>query len=102
MLRREPNARVHAALALLAIGAAVWLGLSPAEWALLMALFGLVFGLEAMNTAIEGLADLEMPQPDPRVRMIKDVAAGGVLAGAVAAAAAGGCLFIPRLLRMLG
>jgi diacylglycerol kinase len=102
LLRHEPNAQIHAALALVATALGLWLGLTPPEWALLMALFGLVIGLEAMNTAVEGLADLAMPHRDPRVATIKDVAAGGVLAAALAAAAAGLFLFGPRLLHLLG
>jgi len=101
LLWREPNARIHGGAALLAVALGVWLGLTPSEWALLMALFGLVIGLEAMNTAIEALADVAMPHRDPRIQHLKDVAAGGVLAGALAAAAAGLFLFGPRLWRLL-
>jgi diacylglycerol kinase len=102
LLRHEPNAQIHAALAAVATVLGLWLGLTPPEWALLMALFGLVIGLEAMNTAVEGLADLAMPRRDPRVATMKDLAAGGVLAAALAAAAAGLFLFGPRLWRLLG
>ncbi len=102
LIRDEPNARIHVALAGVATGLGLWLGLPPAEWAVLLALFGLVLGLEAMNTAIEAVADLARPEPDARVRRLKDVAAGGVLVGALAAAGAGACLFVPRLVRLLG
>jgi diacylglycerol kinase len=102
LLRHEPNAQIHAALALVATALGLWLGLNSAEWAVLLALFGLVLGLEALNTAVEGLADLAMPRRDPRVRTIKDLAAAAVLVGALAAAAAGVFLFGPRLLRMVG
>jgi diacylglycerol kinase (ATP) len=101
LLRHEPNAQIHAALALIATGLGLWLGLTAVEWALLMALFGLVLGLEAMNTAVEGLADLTLPRRDPRVGTVKDLAAAGVLVAALAAAAAGLFLFVPRLLRLL-
>jgi diacylglycerol kinase (ATP) len=101
LLCHEPNAQIHAALALVATALGLWLGLTPPEWALLMALFGLVLGLEALNTAVEGLADLAMPYRDPRVATIKDVAAGGVLIAALAALAAGLFLFGPRLWRLL-
>jgi diacylglycerol kinase len=101
LLRHEPNAQIHAALALVATALGIWLGLTPPEWALLATLFGLVIGLEAMNTAIEGLSDLAMPAQDPRVRTIKDLAAAGVLAGALGAAGAGLCLFGPRLVHLL-
>ena len=102
LIRHEPNARIHRALAAIALGLGAWLALSPVEWALLVTLFGLVIGLEALNTAVEGLADLTVPQRDPRVGRVKDLAAGGVLAAALAAAAAGAFLFVPRLLRLLG
>ncbi|HZU07862.1 MAG TPA: diacylglycerol kinase family protein [Chloroflexota bacterium] len=102
LVRREPNAQIHVGLAALAVALALWLGLSPAEWALLVTLFGLVLGLEALNTAVERLADLAMPRHHPQVRLIKDLAAGGVLVAALAAAAAGVFLFGPRLLRVLG
>jgi diacylglycerol kinase len=102
LLRHEPNAQIHAALALVATALGLWLELTPPEWALLLALFGLVIGLEALNTAVEALADLAMPRRDPRVATIKDVAAGGVLIAALAALAAGLCLFGPRLLRLFG
>ena len=102
LLGHEANARIHLALAIIAVALGLWLGLTPTEWALLCALFGLVIGLEALNSAVERLADLVLPRPDPRVRAIKDLAAGGVLAAALAAAAAGLFLFGPRLLRLLG
>ena len=102
LLRHEPNAQIHATLALAATALAIWLGLPAHEWAILCALFGLVLGLEAMNTAIEGVADLAMPRQDPRVATIKDLAAAGVLIAALGAAAAGWFLFGPRLLRLLG
>jgi diacylglycerol kinase len=102
LLWREPNARIHAGAVLLVCALAAWLGFDAAEWALLVSLCGLVIGLEAMNTAVEGLADLVQPARDPRVRHLKDVAAGGVLAAALAAAAGGCFLFGPRLWRLLG
>ena len=102
LLVHEANARIHLALAIIAVALGIWLGLTPTEWALLCGLFGLVIGLEAVNSAVERLADLVLPRPDPRVRAIKDLAAGGVLAAALAAAAAGLFLFGPRLLRLLG
>jgi diacylglycerol kinase len=102
LVRHEPNAQIHLACALGASALGLWLGLPPLEWALVVVLFGLVIGLEAMNTAIEGLADLAMPAQDARVRTIKDLAAGGVLAAALAAAAAACVLFGPRLLRLIG
>src|SRR5947199_6776653 len=57
LLWREPNARIHGALALLATALGIWLGLSAAEGALLATLFCLVIGFDALNTAVVELAD---------------------------------------------
>jgi diacylglycerol kinase len=43
-----------------------------------------------------------MPAHDARVRTIKDLAAGGVLAAALAAAVVACFVFGPRLLRLFG
>jgi diacylglycerol kinase len=102
LVRHEPNAQIHAALALAVTAVGLVVGLAPLEWAVLAGLFGLVIGLEAMNTAIEGLADLAMPARDRRVQTIKDLAAGGVLSAAAAAAVGGLWILGPALLRWLG
>ena len=102
LLRHEANARIHLALALAAATLGLWLGVTPVEWALLATLYGLVIGLEALNSAVERLADLTYPERDPRVRAIKDLGAAGVLAAALGAAGAGLAIFGPRLLRLFG
>jgi diacylglycerol kinase len=100
LLRHEANARIHVALAGAAALLGLWLGLAPVEWALLATLYGLVIGLEALNSAVERLADLACPELDPRVQAIKDLAAAGVLVAALGAAGAGLAIFGPRLLRL--
>jgi diacylglycerol kinase (ATP) len=93
----EPNARIHAAATLAACGLALALGLSPLEWCALALAIGLVWLAEALNTALEQLCDLHSRDPHPLVARAKDLAAGGVLAAALAAAAVGLLLFGPRL-----
>ena len=51
-----------------------------------------------MNTAVELLADEVTLEQRERIGQAKDVAAFGVLAAAVAAAAVGLLVFAPRLL----
>ena len=102
LLWREPNARIHAGAVLLRLRAGRMARPGRCGVGALGRLCGLVIGLEAMNTAVEGLADLVHPARDPRVRHLKNLAAGGVLAAALAAAAGGCFLFGPRLWRLLG
>jgi len=96
-VRKERNMRIHlcaaAAVALLAL----WLGVGPLEWAVLLALCGLVIGLELVNTAVERVVDLASPEHRPLAKEAKDAAAGGVLAAALFAAAVGLILLGPPL-----
>lgn len=98
LLARQHNARVHLAATLLVVALAVWLRVSRGEWALLVAAMGLVWMAEALNSAVEELADAVHPGQHPGVGRAKDVAAAGVLLAAVAAAVIGGLILIPRLL----
>jgi diacylglycerol kinase len=95
---REPHARFHFAAALGVAGLAAWLGVPRAEAALLALAVGLVLGAEALNSALEALADRVAPGHHPLVAKAKDVAAGGVLLAALAAAIAGALVLGPPLL----
>jgi diacylglycerol kinase (ATP) len=95
----QPNARIHlAATGLVTIfGFAV--GLSTVDWALILLAVGMVWAGEALNTAIEFLADEVSLERRPRIQFAKDVAAFGVLASALAALGIGLLVFVPHLVR---
>lgn len=96
LVSTQRNARVHlAATVCVAISGAI-LKISEIEWAVLFLAVGLVWSAEALNTAIEFLADRVAPERHELVRMAKDTAAGGVLAASIAAALAGLCIFLPH------
>ena len=86
VLRGESNARIHALAALLVILAGFWLEVTRLEWCWLVAAIAAVFAAEALNTALESLADALHPDPHPGVGRAKDAAAGSVLVVAFAAA----------------
>jgi diacylglycerol kinase len=96
-VRKERNMRIHLVAAAVVSLLALWLGLRPVEWAVLLALFGLVIGLELVNTAVERVVDLVSPERKPLAKEAKDAAAGGVLAAAIFAAAVGLILLGPPL-----
>jgi diacylglycerol kinase len=96
LLRREPNARVHLALAAIALWAVWTEELAAVEAALVAAVIALVLGLEAANSALEHAVDLACPQRDPRAKAAKDLAAGAVLVAAAGALAVAVLLFWPR------
>ena len=64
-------------------------------------LFGLVMGLETVNTAIEAVVDLVTEEKRPLAKKAKDAAAGAVLIAAIMAAGAGLLIFVPKLFDLL-
>ena len=101
LFRTQRNARVHLAAGIAACGIALWVGISRAEWALLVFTIALVLILEGLNTSIELAIDLASPKIHPFAKAAKDVAAGMVLIGAFASVAVGGLILGPPLWRKL-
>ncbi len=99
LLRSEPNARIHLLATAFALIAGAALGLSGLEWALIVVAIALVLTAEALNTAIEQLANALMPNHHPLVGSAKDLGAGAVLIAAVGAAVIGVLVLGPHLLR---
>ncbi|MBC7572565.1 MAG: diacylglycerol kinase family protein [Spirosoma sp.] len=85
LFRFENNAKVHLLMAIVVVGAGVWLGLSRVEWAIILTQIGLVWATEAINTAIEKLCDFVSPGLHPQIKAIKDMASGAVLIVAIMA-----------------
>ena len=97
----QKNARIHAAATVAVLVTGIWFGLSAGDWIWIGLAVGLVWMAEALNTAIELLADAAVPQEHPLVGKAKDVAAGGVLLAAVTAAFIGTLVLGPPLLRII-
>lgn len=68
---------------------------SRGERGLIVLIIGAVMGAECFNTALERTVDLAEKRKNPLAAQAKDIAAGGVLCLAIAAATAGIILFYP-------
>jgi diacylglycerol kinase (ATP) len=68
------------------------------EWIMQILAFGLVLGIESLNTAVEKIADFIHPEFHDRIGFIKDIAAGGVMFAAMAAMAIGLLIYVPKFL----
>lgn len=99
-LLKEPNARIHLLATLVVVWAAALLHVSSLEWIALVFAIVLVFVAEALNTALEALADATIPEHHPLVGTAKDVAAGGVLIAAIGALVVGALVFVPRFVEL--
>jgi len=97
----QHNAWVHAAATVPVIAASILLGISAADWRWIVLAIALVWITEALNTAIEQLGDAITTQREPRIGFAKDIAAGAVLVGAIAAAAIGALTLAPYFIAML-
>lgn len=100
MLRQEPNARIHCIITVLVVAAGFFFRISATEWICIAFAIGLVISAEAFNTAIERLADVVQPDQDERIRDVKDLAAAAVLLCALAAAAVGVIIFLPKVIAL--
>ncbi|MBV8693870.1 MAG: diacylglycerol kinase family protein [Chloroflexi bacterium] len=100
-LRTQRNARVHLAIALLAIALGMLLHISPVEFAMVFVAITSVFIAEMFNTVIELCVDLASPTYHPLAKIAKDVAAGAVLLNALLSISIGLFVFGPHLWALL-
>lgn len=96
LLVTQMNARIHLIVLIIVIVIGLLVSLNLGEWALIALSVGMVLSAEAMNSALEFLADHTAPEWHDTVQKAKDLAAGSVLLAAVAALAVGLLVFIPH------
>ncbi len=97
MMGHEHSAWLHSIIAVCTVVAGFLLDISKMEWVAVVIVIGAVLATEAINTAIERMGDLVSPEFSKDMKCIKDLAAGGVLLMAIAAAVVGGIIFFPKL-----
>ena len=103
IVRTQRNARIELAVGVGAIALAVWLGLSPLEWAVLAITIALVLALEWINTSLELAVTLASPERHPSAKAAKDVAAACVLLGATTSVIVGILVLgLPLISRLAG
>ncbi len=100
-LKTERNLKIHVTIMILVIIAGIVLKISKIEWIICIILFGLVIGGEMLNSAIETVVDIAMPDINPKAKFAKDAAAGAVLVLAIASAIIGFMIFGSKLIALL-
>ena len=101
MMRTQHNFWIQIIIGLLAIFLGFVFNISLFEWVLVILSCGIVLTAETFNSAIETLADTVNPNHDPKIGLVKDLAAGAVLISAIAAAIVGLIIFIPKIIMFL-
>ena len=95
--RTQTNVKIHFLAALVVVAASFYFEIDKTEWLFVLSAVFLVLVSELLNTAIEGLCDLYSSEFHPKIKFIKDVAAGAVLLSAFYALAVAGIVFIPKI-----
>lgn len=100
MIAIETNAKIHVIAALIVLALGIYCEITSIEWALVSLSIGFVLSMEALNTAIEKMADFIQPEYDKKIKDIKDVAAGAVLFSSATSIVIGLIIFIPKFIHL--
>ncbi len=99
--RNELNFRIHMLFSVMVTIAAWALQISSHEWLVILLSIALVASMELINTAIEKLCDVVHPEQHPKIKIVKDAAAGAVLIAAIIAVICGVVVFLPKIISLL-
>jgi diacylglycerol kinase (ATP) len=97
VLRTQRNMRIHFAIAVGVLIAALAVGVGRLELIALLISISLVLITEMLNTALEAGIDVATTSFDPLAKLAKDIAAGAVLIATVNAVAVGYLVFVERI-----
>lgn len=100
LITKEHNAWIHCFAAVCVVTAGILLEISKMEWIAVVIVIGAVLSAEAVNSAMEALADFVSPEYSEAIKRTKDLAAGAVLLMAIAAAIVGIIIFLPKLIAL--
>lgn len=97
MLLNERNFQIEVVAFLINILLILYLQVSAIEAAVIIIICATVLSLEAVNTAIEQICDVVQPSVDPRIKAVKDIAAGAVLLVSISSVIVGALIYLPYL-----
>lgn len=101
LITQEANAWIHCFAAVCVVVAGFFFGISVSEWIAVIFAIGMVLAAEAVNSAVEALADRVTQEYDEAIKRTKDLASGAVLILAITAAIIGCIIFIPKIVLWL-
>ena len=102
MLKHEHNAWIHTLATIVVCVAGLFFVISRFEWCCVVLAIVAVWTAEALNTALEFLADVTSPDFHPLVEKAKDVAAGGVLITSLGSIVIAVLIFGPYIMKYMG
>lgn len=93
----ERNMKIHVIIMFLVILSGIFFKINVYGWIICVMCFASVIGAELLNTAIETIVDIAMPERNEKAKLAKDISAGAVLVIAIGSAIIGLMIFIPKM-----
>ncbi len=100
-IKKERNMKIHISIMTIVMLLGIILKIQKIEWIICIILFGLVISLEMINTSIEIVVDMVMPNKNENAKNAKDISAGAVLIVAITSLIIGLIIFIPKIYNFL-
>jgi diacylglycerol kinase len=97
LFKESRNARIQGVLFLCVSITGLYVQLTSYDWLWVLAASALVLTMEALNTSIEQLADLISSEYHPKIKILKDIAAGAVLIASIFSIIVACVVFLPYL-----
>lgn len=101
LITTEDSIKAQFSIALLVTLLGFYCEISVTEWAIQFLAIGLILVAEALNTAIEKVADFIHPDYHEKIGCIKDVAAGAPAFAALISVIIAGIIYVPKITEML-
>ena len=98
LIKYEHNSRIHAFFAIAAIACCIIFNVSSVEWCIIIICIGMVLAAEALNSAVEAIADRLTGNYDELIGRAKDFGAFAVTILAAASVVVGLIIFLPKFL----
>lgn len=100
VFQSQYNFRIQIIAAIIATILGFTLIISAIEWSILIILFAMALGAEAINSAIEFLSDKVESSYDETIKKVKDISAGAVLIISISALIVGIIIFMPKIISL--
>ena len=98
--KTEQNLLFDFVFAIFTIVFGIFLKLSTIEFVIVFLTIALVISLELMNTAVEYVVDMAMPEIHPLAKLSKDISSGAVLFSAIVALVIGIIIYLPKVIAL--
>lgn len=97
LIKTEASLKIQFFIALIVTAAGFNYDISTTEWVIQFLAIGLVMSIEAVNTAIEEIANFIHPEYHVKIGLIKDISAGAVFIASVFASIVGLIIYLPKI-----